>query len=324
MEQCFDVPDDALLDAFSTVVTTSKLHAMELADHSHNICPDCKCTMDTRGTDYQCGQCGYTTTNETIGEPDREASGGRIRITTGVNKGRYRNINNDYSRTQIKNIYDQLRQLQLHYVGAKISLDVLGSVAERYNAIQRLIKSTDAVDGGKQKFVRRGDIKNEILAALIYFECIRQNNPRKRPDIATFMNLHVQGFSRGEDTLRDLAANGFFDMPSCDHIVGYTERYFEALRIECPRYDAFVIGCTRRSTERNIGVSSQISSRVAGAIYIVIVQCKLATTVAELERAADNTKKNTFMKFYKAVMDNMSEFQDLFTALHGTLAAQSA
>jgi len=309
MEQNFDVPDDALLDVFSSIVTTSHLRALELADSQYNFCPDCKTSMETSGTNYQCAQCGYTTSNETIGEPDRAASGGRIPISTGANKGRFRNINNDYSHTQIKNIFDQLKQLQLHYTGAKISLDILKSVAERYNAIQKLIKN--ASEHG-QKFVRRGDIKNEILAALIYFECIRQNNPRKRADIATFMCLVVQGFSRGEDTLRDLAASGFFDLPECDHIVGYTERYFEALRIENPQYDRFVIAIVRRSTERNIGVSSQISSRIAGTIYIVITRCKLATTVAELERAADNTKKNTFMKFYKAVMENIIEFADIF------------
>lgn len=250
--------------------------------------------------------------NETLGEPDREASGGRIRITTGVNKGRFRNVNNDYSRTQIKNIYDQLKQLQLHYSGAKISLDVLQSVAARYNSIQKLIKESSTIN---EKFVRRGDIKNEILAALIYFECVRQNNPRKRSDIALFMGLPIQGFSRGEDTLRNLAANKFFDIPECDHIVGYTERYFEALRIENPKYDAFVIAIVKRSVELNICVSSQIPSRVAGAIYIVITQCKLASTVADLELAADNTKKNTFMKFYNAVMSNYTEFVDLFAMI---------
>ena len=312
MKQDFDVLDDHLLDVFSSPVTITRLKALENADSQHNKCPECHMMMMTAGTYYQCTNCGLTTANETLDEPDREASGGRIRITTGVNKGRYRNVNNDYSRTQIKNIYDQLRQLQLHYNGAKISLDVLRAVATKYNAIQKLIKESETTD---EKFVRRGDIKNEILAGLIYFECIRENNPRKRSDIALFMGLPVQGFSRGEDTLRDLSAQGFFDIPECDQIVGYTERYFEALRIENPKYDAFVIAVVKRSTERNICVSSQIPSRVAGAIYLVIVRCKLTTTVSELEIAADNTKKNTFMKFYNAVMNNHTEFADLFALL---------
>lgn len=311
MEQNFDVLPDHLLEVFSAPVTTARLKACESEDAQYNKCASCHAIMTTAGMYYQCTNCGITVTNDTLDEPGREASGGRIRITTGANKGRYRNVNNNYSQTQVKNIFDQLKQLQLHYSGAGISLDVLQAVATKYNSIQRLIKEFNA----DEKFVRRGDIKNDILAGLIYFECIRQIKPRKRSDIALFMGLPTQGFSRGENTLRDLAARKFFDIPECDHIVGYTERYFEALRIDNPKYDAFVIALVKRSTERNICVSSQIPSRVAGAIYIVITQCKLQTTVAELEVAADNTKKNTFMKFYNAVMNNWPEFADLFGTL---------
>lgn len=313
MEQEFEVPDDALFDAFSSPVTSISLRAMEHTDSTSSFCINCRVAMNIVGVDYQCDMCGYITSNESLGEPDREASGGRIRITTGANKGRIRNVNNDYSRTQIKNIYDSLKQQQLHNTGANISLDVLLAAATQYNEIQKTIKNSD--NPIKEKFVRRGVIKTEILAALIYFECIRQNNPRKRPTIATFMGLVVQGFSGGENTLRNLAADGYFTIPECDHIIGYTERYLEALRIEEPKYVAFVTAVVQRSIEKNICVSSRIESRVAGAIHIAVVHCKLSTTVTELETAADNTKKHTFMKFYKAVYANYGEFKDLFTLL---------
>lgn len=318
----FTILDDSLLDAFANPVTSSKLRALEQIDHTYNFCPDCQLAMSMVHNEYQCGDCGYTAPNDTIGEASKDASGGRIRITTGANKGRYRNVNNDYSKTQRKNILEQLTHLQNAYTGAKIPLDVLGSAADQYNSIQKIIKdlnvagdngNTDATTAHNSKFVRRGDMKDEIIAALIYFECIAQKIPRKKNDIAAFMGLATQGFARGEDILRNLAACKLIELPSSDDVVrGFTERYFETLGITNQAYITFVIEVVNRAAERKIGMGSQTSSKIVGVMWIVITKCGLGTAVTTLEKAADNTKKNTFMKFHKAVMDNLSHFTDLF------------
>lgn len=284
----------------------------------YNYCPNCDTPMDLAGIEYQCRDCGLTKLNESDGNKDHdETVSGSIRITTGANRGRFYNVNGDYARTQKKMILDQLVSRQSKYSGPAFPMNILNATACQYNLIQKMIMEDEIDEDGKvsgqKKFVRRGNIKDEVLAGLIHFECIRENLVRKKKDIAEFMGLNTNGFARGEDILRNLEAEGKIDIPvDKEPIEGFVDRYLCALDLENAKYNQFIIDLVNESEAKKIGMNSQISSKIVGAIWILITKYKLGITSQALEKAADNTKKNTFTKFSKIILDNMNCFGHIF------------
>ena len=287
-----------------------------------NYCQDCPDTpMILAGNEYQCPRCGQVQHEIEVAQDHDDTVSGSIRITTGSSRGRYYTNNGDYTKTQKKFILDQLIQNQSAFTGNAFPRDILHEVATKYNSIQKMITEDD-IDSegnvrGQKKFVRRGNIKDEVLAGLIYFECIRKKLVRKKKDIAVFMKLPTYGFSRGEDILRNLQAEGKIDIPVDEEpIEGFVDRYLEALNLENPIYSKFIVDLVNESERLKIGMNSQLSSKVVGSVWIIITKCGLKITAPMLEKAADNTKKNTFVKFTKVVFDNMGTLGHIFTR-HG-------
>lgn len=277
-----------------------------------NFCDDCGTPMQRGATEYTCNDCGRIDHQVVELGPSPAVQMANIRISTGVKKGKFYNITGDYSVTQLKAIERQLNQNNAAYKGNKFSKDVLSKAALGYNAIQQLIIVDD---GESRKFVRRGAVKDEVLAALVYYESVRAGSSRKKKDIATMMKLVANGFSKGDDILRTLAAEGKVDLPiDKEPVEDYVDRYLELLGRENAVQRTFIIDLVNKSEELSLGMQSQISSKIVGAIWILNVQANLGISIDELEKAADNTKKNTFMKFYKVVFDNMRFFAPIFDA----------
>jgi len=287
-------------------------------DTEYNYCPDCQIPMVIAIIEYSCKSCGYTTINDLGGYKDHgETVNGSLRITTGTNKGRFYNTTCDYTKTQRKMIITQLCKQQTKYTGPAFPMNVLNATATQYNQIQKMITEDDFDENGivmgQKKFVRRGTIKDEILAALLYFECAREKIMRKKKDVAMFMGLDTNGFSRGENILRNLEAEGKIDIPINDiPVEGFVERYLEALGMENPMYEQFIIELVEESERKRICMNSQISSKIVGAIWILIDKKNLKISAKQLEKATDNTKKNTFIKFYNIVLGNMRTFTHIF------------
>ena len=301
-----DAIDSALFDELTDFVEDLPLEL------NQNCCPECDKPMSINGLDYICLSCGYTCQMEADMEKNHcDTINGPIKIHTGSHSGRWYNLTNDYAKTQHKMIKDKLASLESQYKGNAFPQNVLNETAERYNAIQKLV--IDDEIKGEKKFVSRGNIKDEILAAILFFVCIKHGTNRKKDDIAKFMCLANKGFAKGEDKLRDLSAEGKFEIPVNENLLlGFVERYLEALNIENPRYAGFIIDIVQRSEEKKIGMNCQLSSKIVGAIYILIIKCKLDITDAKLESATDNTKKNTFVKLSKIVASNIRLFADIF------------
>lgn len=287
----------------------------------HNFCPDCDIPMEISGVEYICKNCSMTIKNEKDTCDHDAVSNNNLHMTTGRNRGKIYNINSDYTRAQKKAILDQLTKNASDFAGSKIPQNVLNATATQYNNIQKFV-TEDEVDGNgnvksQKKFVRRGTIKDEVIATLIKYEGRREGIFLKNRDIASFMKLPTCGFARGEDIVRTLRERGEIDLPMDDEPVeGFTDRYLEALGIEEPlnsKYSAFIKDLIDESERLKIGMNSQISSKVVGSIWLIIVNCNLNITAAKLEKAADDTKKNTFVKFYKSVIDNMTVFSTIFT-----------
>ena len=299
-----------LFNAFSNPIDINALTLIKKQDSNYNYCIDCNVIMQISGTVYQCQSCGQTVELIADCSDTSTNNGGCIKISSGQNKGKCRNVNNNYAKTQKKNILNQLTQLQSEYKGTPFSYNTLVAVADRYNKIQTVIKDR----GETEKSVRRGAMKDEIIAALIYFECIRGDNTRVHRDIIEFMKLTTNGFSRGEELLRDLEANGLIDIPVNKEAVvkDFASRYLEILDLTDPSYLEFIVDIVNQSNKSKISMNSQISSKVVGALWTLIIKLKLGISVASVEKASDNTKKNTFVKFSNAIDNNITVFAEIF------------
>lgn len=280
-----------------------------------NYCADCRAPMEIVDFEYRCETCGRTAE---YFETQRVESGGNCII--------YYNIPTDYSKTQIKSILAQLNRRSKEYqnstynepgtVGFKtqkvfMPQDVLVAAAEKYNQIQR----NHAIGDAPKKFVKRGSIKDEILATLIYFEGIRRGVVRKRTEVAKFMRLPTCGFSRGEDVVRDLHAKEQIDCIVDEPAAVFIECYIESLGV-APKFAPFLCELVDRSEALNLSKNSRISSKCAGAIYMLIRSVGLDISAPQLERAIGGTKKNTFMKFCNTVREHKYKFLAIYSR-HG-------
>lgn len=299
----FGVSSDTLADI------NALIDGVDIGDTNNVVedqgrCPDCNIAMEITVSECICPQCGL------IKEYVIDAHKSPDDLITGTtSRGRYYTVG-DYSKTQLATIMAQLSGNAREFEGNAFPPNVLTAAAETYNKIQK--HTVEEPSGGQKKFVKRGSIKDEILAALIYFEGIRVAGlPRKRRDITKFMKLSG-GFARGENILRDLAAEGVIELPQIeDTIEGYIDRYIDALDIDDDRVREFVIESVNASETARICMTSLLSSKIAGALYTAIIGLKLPIPVADIEAAADGCKRNTFKKFYEAIKGNRKVFGDI-------------
>lgn len=272
-------------------------------------CPDCPDTlMQLQLNEFKCPSCSRT--------ESADITGLDIKTLMGANTlGRFRSAEG-YIKTQKEAIMKLLKANNENFVGDKFSPEILEEVASQYNVIQNLAEDTYDDAGkvvGSKKFVRRSNIKDEVLATLIYLECINRKVVRKKKDVATFMKLSTNGFSSGENILRSLYAEGKITIDIGDEPVdGFAMRYLDGLNIDSPVYISFITDIIRTAEAKNIGVNSITSSKVVGAIWLLNVQLRLNIKVEQLEKAGDNTKKNTFIKFYNEVVRNIKLFVHIF------------
>lgn len=302
--------DDQMFDMLSKA-----FERMDMQEGA-NQCPQCHIEMTMYRGEYSC-PCGYKL--EVIiqrHDNDTTLSGGTIRMASGSKKGRVYTINGNNIQLRKRALMALLLQNNAQYTGPVIPMDVLHSVVDTYNNIQQVMTGVD-----EKKFVHRASIKNEILAGLIKFACIASNTTRKNKDIAKFMRLKTSGFAKGENILRELHAKGVINITvDEDPLAGYLDRYIEALELEsvgidkatANTYKDFISELIMASEDYNICVKSQISSKIVGCLWIVIRMKKLNICCEQLEAATDNTKRNTFIKFYNAVFEFLTVFVDIF------------
>ena len=270
-----------------------------------NYCPECPDTpMLIHSNEYQCPLC------------KRTESANITSVDAGMNPNslsRHRTAA-DNSRAQRETLLRQMRQCCEEYKGQHFSSEIIDAVIDKYHSIQGLTKSVMQGDKEvKKKIVHRSNVKNEILATILFNECLRRGDVRKRRDVAEFLQLSNGGFSNGEGILRQLQIENDIDVISDeDPTRGFAERYLKALGKANAKYVDFIVELIEHADKLRHGTSSLPSSKVAGSIWLLNNSLKLNITVEEMEQAADKTKKNTFIKFYNVVLKNKQAFRVIF------------
>lgn len=317
----FSNEDLSILDTFVDEKVRERVSAERTRD---GICSVCGLQMLFAGSNYQCDLCGIETAGE-IESDKSESTGGSRRMQIG---GRQRvfNTGGDVSHTQRKALLEDLNRKNTMYAHAgktvengvlvfrpAIPTSVIHDVANTYNLLQQTpITKAYGEKTVASKFMHRGDVRAEILAALIYYKCLKHGHPRKRQDCARLMDLQNYGFARGESILRRMVALKYVNMEFRDDDPRpAAEALIERLDMNIDHAD-FVVELVERCIDLQIGSTCLITSKVAGAIWILICHCGLPITSQQVEVAADSTKKNTFNKFSRAVTIGFSHVEDIF------------
>jgi phage FluMu protein Com len=268
-----------------------------------NRCPDCKVMITKTGDIYCCPQCKQII-EFTVSTDYNSIMTSSVKFASGTKTSTFI-INGDSSAMQYNTTLAHLKNNAENYKGLPFAEDILAAVANKYTIIQNY-------KSGDKKNVMRGNNKNEILAALLYYECINRNNNRSKSDIHVFMNLNKTGFSNGDKAVKELHGIGIIKFDILDErIEGFLPRYLDNLNIS-HEYDGFIIDVVERCTALNIGISSHLPSKIVGTIWLLIVKLKLNISAKNVEEAADNIRENTFKKFYTILVDNLDTFKDIF------------
>ena len=307
---------------FEEMVKTGELDKVEGINDSPSRphCEKCDLDMAKYEQDYRCENCGIMEPingDETDGAKEYYSNGGSSRANMGsyntsdrsaaplriVGKGAYalqrRLISNSssYKVQQKKATEDELKKVMYAIPDNQIPKDVVLEAAGLYYELQ-------------QHEIRRGDVRRGTLAACLYRKCKEKGIDRKPKTIADMFEIDQNDLSCGEKILDKLAAKHLINVPRSqtyydvnDRASSFTNRYFEVLEISGDHqdYKAFVTDLIRFTCEKHVAESSIISSKCAGAIYILTNRRPELDISKETIQKACEISKSTFIRFVRQV-----------------------
>lgn len=292
---------DSLLDAFNSTLRDLSIADTSADDSTCDLC-GVKCAQPEHpSARLVCENCRVQESSTTLLGASAPA---RVKSTIGARKGMCYNTPQDYSQTQHGNILKHLKALSAQ--DNSVPQAAILFAADTYNSIQR--NHDDGI-----KFVRRGGIKNEVLARLLYYGCIKCGTPFKIQILNRFMK--ISSSTRGEQILRQLETEGKIQLPAdAAPNRDYITRYFAVLGRETDEQGKdFVESLVDISYDNCICQQACLISRIVGAIWVYVCEAHLDVSAERLEAATDNTKKTTFKKFSDEVYRYI-EFEPAFTA----------
>lgn len=295
--------------------------AVAKGDRDHRgdgTCAQCGARM-TRGTsdlEYTCQDCGLIVEGDTA-EPDEDGApraapnAARLRIV-GPNSNQlqpdlYRSGGGNTAASQKKQIYDdycKYRTAHIESGGRAFPLDACKLASEHYNEVQAAC-------------VKRSERKKAIMAACFYHACLKLGFAPSKAEVATFMQLPSNGIACGVNFVRTLVADGKMDIDiNADPCRPEITSLFAHLGLDGDKYahlrDA-VEDVVRTAVENNIGTSSVLRSKVAGAAFIVLRRRREACKpIGILEFCGARIRKNTVERFTRAV----DSYHDFFRACY--------
>lgn len=270
------------------------------------VCSQCSSRTEESGNSLICTKCGYIMGSADQLEEQEKSSSAIIQVGN-----RTYNIGHNNVDTRKKEILEYLNKAVEIYMRAEqfepVPSYVISTVATRYAEIQQRNYDHDT-----DPFIHRGSVRKKILAALLIDEANKQGCERKKDVITKMLDLPTNGFAEGEKVLRALANKGIITLSDQNDTKGFAERYLTPLDLNSEENVNFVESIVQTSYDCNMEMASQRSSKIVGAIWLLIRSKRLNITIYEVEQASEKTRVNTFKRFYDEVMRNKSYFTDVF------------
>jgi len=269
------------------------------------ICDDCGLVSDTDGQLFD----GLELDNQVV-TCLRIVGPGSSQLQSDLYKSGTANTSNQKAR-----VFEDLQRLKSRYAsdkGKNFPTDVLKLTAEYYHDVQK-------------ECVKRNNNKKCILAACLRIACWNKDFAPSNIEIAEFMGLDRKGFAKGEKFILTLVAAGRMDINiNSDPTIPTITTIFAIIGLIGVEYDelkqaSFCI--VDVALDNNIGTSSVIRSKVAGAIYDVILRSQKSEKFKKLFRtpignrefySSGMVKKNTVDKFLTELFDYHSYFVNVY------------
>ena len=157
------------------------------------------------------------------------------------------------------------------------------------------------------------------MGACIYFVCNRHNITKKPKEIAMFLNIEESYLSKGDKLLRKLHSEGKIDIPIHHNPKdAYILQYFEALSID-DKYKPFISEIIDRTSQVDMmgENNSRISTKCAGAIYMLKVQESLRYTKSDIVKYC-KISKSTYIRYFDFLVQNRRLLKPVFKK-HGII-----
>jgi hypothetical protein len=243
-----------------------------------DVCTGCGGEMirGRGGLEYVCEGCGAIVegdTSELLDDdgPRAEASPARLRIVgpggSQFQPDLYRSGPGNTPDTQKHHIlkeYTFLRQKYMEVGGRAIPFDALSAATELYHQVQL-------------NHVKRSKCKKEIMASCLYHACLSLGFTPGKVEISKFMGLQNRGIARGDNFIRKMVASGEMNVDvNIDPCRPEITMLFAHLGYEGPEYDGLretVYKIIQIAIANNIGTTSFLRSKVAGATFVVLQRC---------------------------------------------------
>lgn len=297
----FSLPDNIGIDLFKGREDT----LVKVDDAS--ICPECKVPMSMLLDGYVCRQCSRLA-ERPITKVDHGTMEGYYSNSVSIGRNVVGTFGPRYNRSlmeatanyaetrQRRNISD-IRKLNYHYEDKKIPDNILIDAEKMFTAIQQ------------RGLVIRGLNRLGVLAACVYYECMREGITKRDSEIAKIFNIRENRLSTGKRILQGFHEKGDISLPlnvSKDTVHHFLDQYFELMCIT-EKYHLFVYDIIQATSRSNIpkrNNTSKTTTRCAGAIYFLANYLQLPIT-ADIVCENCGISKTTFKKYYNFIMHHI-------------------
>ena len=291
------------------------------AGDSSESCARCGAQMcrSASGLSSTCSGCGLILEGgeaDLDDPPPGSATTARLRIV-GPNSSQlqpdlYRSGSGSSAATQKKQIFEEYCAYRALYVeagGRALPLDACKLASDLYNGVQL-------------QCVKRSQNKKRIMAACLYNACLKVGIAPARADIAAFMQLPGKGIASGTNFVRALVADGKMDADvdiDVDPCRPEITTLFAHLGLEGEAFDglrAAVFDVVQVAIANNIGTSSILRSKVAGATFSVLRRCNdrrlVPKPIGLQEFCLARIRKNTIERFLRQLDSYHSYFEGVY------------
>lgn len=281
---------------------------------------------DIDGQRLTCNRCGLIVdcdSTESEEDAPRLAPGAARLKLVGVGSGSlqpdlYRSCSGDSSVSQKRQILDEFLMFRQKFIergGSALPINALVIATDYYHEVQ-------------EECVKRSQNKRKIMAACIAQAGLDIGFLPSKIEIADFMQLPNSGIAPGVNFLRSLTADGkmSIDIHADPWKPARAEISTLFAHLNIAQTDAAalreaILDVVKFATSENIGTSSFLRSKVAGATYAVLRRAALSgdrTVAAQSLQTfcGDRIRKNTVERFLRELDDYHSKFESVYLA-HG-------
>lgn len=289
------------MDQFNLITDFESLllSEMDIDDHETDLdrCKVCNVQMSVDNNKYICRSCGLV--DERVDVVDMASStdvgyssiGNNIRCI-GQHAQRYQSIMRTRTKSN-ENTHDANVETVLFAFNYNIGKDmsppkqVLLNVLEQYKHMK--IEGT----------LYRGSTLRGILAALVYYECLKQKLLFKPSDIYTWYNIDSNTFSKGDKRVRELLDHGFMleDLREINLEESYLYGFAKQINVPDEHYPLLHQLMTAVTDQRILNPNSKASTRALCVLHLYV--CALGLNV------------------------QTDQFKDLFRTNYGTIRSSA-